>query len=203
MQTMVWVDRPPNGLVAEYYPVATEPAARCPERIGDSSGNGGARRPAQNAVPIHDSGSVTELNKTAAIDLVSSAARGLTIGKEVVRYVNAVEESCAVGAVVGQRQMTDHQRLHQGPGSQMWVQDLGLRIRGPATALNQKRRFDCSHRQHPEGRRRRLWHHWWPAHRHDRSYGTRATNPWKHQRSQRRRFGRSGQRFLGPHDTYA
>ena len=98
VQTMVWVDCPPNGLAAGYYPVATEPAARCPERIGDSSGNSGARRPTKNAAPIRDSGRVTELNNTAAVDLVSSAARWLTIGREVVRYVNAVEESCAVGA---------------------------------------------------------------------------------------------------------
>ena len=98
VQTMVWVDSPPNGLAAGYYPMATEPAARCPEQIGDSSGNGEVRRQAQNATPIRDSGRVTELNNTAAVDLVSSAARGLMIGQEVVRYVNAVEESCAVGA---------------------------------------------------------------------------------------------------------
>ena len=122
VQTMVWVDRLPNGLAAGYYPVATEPAARCPEQIGDSSGNGGVRRQAQNATPIRDSGHVTELNNTAAVDLVSSPARGLMIGQEVVRYVNAVEESCAVGA---------RRRVEADEGSSEAPPRARIRVAGP------------------------------------------------------------------------
>ena len=81
-QRMIWVDYPPNGLKPGYYPV--EPSS-------------------QRAIPVHknlinepakesSAGRITELKDVAYVDIVSSAADNMKIGRDVVRYVNAVED---------------------------------------------------------------------------------------------------------------
>ena len=90
-QTMVWVDSPSNGLVPGYYPVDTGSALKNETSAGGTA-NKGSRTVQTN---VSTSSQITERNNTASVDLVSSAARNMTIGSDVVRYVNAVEEAYA------------------------------------------------------------------------------------------------------------
>ena len=92
-QTMVWVDNPPNGLPVGYYPVDTGNAPRRESTPAESAN----KRATSRNTPVNagPSNRITELNNTASVDLVSSAARQMTIGADVVRYVNAVEEAFA------------------------------------------------------------------------------------------------------------
>ena len=88
---MVWVDNPPNGLPVGYYPVDT---GNTPRRASTPTENANKRATSRNTlVNAGPSNRITELNNMASVDLVSSAARKMTIGANVVRYVNAVEEA--------------------------------------------------------------------------------------------------------------
>ena len=58
--------------------------------------NANKRGPSRNAsVNAGPWNRITELNNTALVDLVRLAARNMTIGADVVRYVNTVEEAFA------------------------------------------------------------------------------------------------------------
>ena len=92
-QSMVWVENPPNGLAPGYFPVDVNADRR--ERATDESAARNNRK--QPTADPRDSGRITELNNTASVDLVSSAARKMTIGTDVIKYVNAVEEAYAGG----------------------------------------------------------------------------------------------------------
>lgn len=90
-QTMVWVDSPPNGLAPGYYPVDTGNASKKETSAGGTA-NKGSRTVKAN---VGTASRITELSNTASVDLVSSAARNMMIGSDVVRYVNPVEEAYA------------------------------------------------------------------------------------------------------------
>ena len=87
-QTMIWVDSPLHGLPAGYYPVGP-------------ANDAGTRRHCQatgvQATMDNSSGRITEVNDVASIDIVSSAAGKMAIGKDVVRYVNAIEDAYMAG----------------------------------------------------------------------------------------------------------
>ena len=76
---MMWVDCPPNGLPPGYYPIEGAP-----------QNDTGSRQKA--ASKEHAPGRITEVRDVAYIDIVSSAAENMTIGKDVVKYVNAFED---------------------------------------------------------------------------------------------------------------
>ena len=89
---MTWVDYPLNGLAPGYYPVETT-----------SPGVNNRPRPQNNRYAVNkkesqtSAGRITELKEVAYVDIVSSAAGKMTIGKDVVRYVNAVEDVYVAG----------------------------------------------------------------------------------------------------------
>ena len=88
---MMWVDYPPNGLAPGYYPV--EPVQQG-EVVGSSGGRtrGQGNRFSQPAAPKDPNRNrIAELKDVAYVNIVSSAADKMTIGKDVVRYVNAVD----------------------------------------------------------------------------------------------------------------
>ena len=91
-QSMVWVENPPNGLAPGYYPVEGGGGGK-KESVNHENANKGGRK--SDSGPARESGRITELSNTASVDLVSSAARKMTIRTDVVRYVNAVEEAYA------------------------------------------------------------------------------------------------------------
>ena len=92
-QSMVWVDNPPNGLAPGYFSVDM---GNTPRREGTPAENANRGNRSQQDTS-RNSPRITELNNTTSVDLVSSAARKMTIGTDVVRYVNAVEEAYAGG----------------------------------------------------------------------------------------------------------
>ena len=86
-QKMIWVDYPPKGLAPGYYPVVENASA---------SRRGGQ----QNKAPAANDGNVgriTEVQEVTYVDVVSSAAEKMAIGKAVVKYVNAVEDAYVTG----------------------------------------------------------------------------------------------------------
>ena len=118
-QSMVWVENPPNGLAPGYYPVDVNTDRR--ERATDESAARNNRK--QLTGDPRDSGRITELNNTASVDLVSSAARKMTIGTDVIKYVNAVEEAYVGG------------RRHRGKGdagSSNTPARARIRVAGPS-----------------------------------------------------------------------
>ena len=86
-QKMIWVDYPPKGLPPGYYPV-----------VENASGN--RRGGLQNKPPAASEGNtgrITEVQEVTYVDVVSSAAEKMAIGKAVVKYVNAVEDAYVTG----------------------------------------------------------------------------------------------------------
>ena len=84
---MIWVDYPPKELPPGYYPV-----------VENASGNrrGGLR----NKPPTTSEGNtarITEVQEVTFVDVFSSAAEKMAIGKGVVKFVNAVEDACMTG----------------------------------------------------------------------------------------------------------
>ena len=88
-----WVENTPNGLNPGYHPVDIN-ADRREQATGESAARSNRKQPTADH---RDSGRITELNNTASVDFVSSAARKMTIGTDVIKYVIAVKEAYAEG----------------------------------------------------------------------------------------------------------
>ena len=88
-QKMIWVDYPPKGLAPGYYPVV------------ENTDNTGARQRVTGnrawANSDNTAGRITEVKEVTYIDIVSSAAEKMAIGKDLVKYVNAVEDAYVTG----------------------------------------------------------------------------------------------------------
>ena len=130
-QSIVWVENPPNGLNPGYYSVDVNADRR--ERATDESPTRSNRK--QPMVDPRDSGRITELKNMASVDLVSSAARKMTIGTDVIKYVNAVEEAYAVG----------HRRRDEGDaGSSDLPAGARSRVAGPPGLAGERMQSSAS-----------------------------------------------------------
>ena len=93
-QRMIWVDYPPNGLAPGYYPVEPLPQGenrhRTPVHRFQANSSNEKKEPAS-------AGRITELKEVTYVDIVSSASEGMSIGRDVVQYVNAVEDAFVTG----------------------------------------------------------------------------------------------------------
>ena len=90
-QRMIWVDYPPRGLAPGYYPVVENANDSGTRQKNQSQGN--RTQVSQDT----STGRITEVKEVAYIDVVSSAAEKMSIDKDVVRYVNAVEDAYVTG----------------------------------------------------------------------------------------------------------
>ena len=93
-QRMIWVDYPPNGLAPGYYPV--EPLPQGENRHRTPPNRFQANSSKEQVEPA-SAGRITELKEVTYVDIVSSAAEDMSIGQDVVRYVNAVEDAFVTG----------------------------------------------------------------------------------------------------------
>ena len=93
-QRMIWVDYPPKGLAPGYYPI--EPLPQGENRHRTPPNRFQANNAKENVEPA-SAGKITELKEVTYVDIVSSAAENMSIGRDVVRYVNAVEDVFVTG----------------------------------------------------------------------------------------------------------
>ena len=93
-QRMIWVDYPPNRLALGYYPLEPLPQGenrhRTPHNRFQADSNNENQEPAS-------AGGVRELKEVTDVDIASSAAESMLIGRDVVQYVNAVEDAFVTG----------------------------------------------------------------------------------------------------------